>query len=123
MLILGGKRGSGRGVSVNRNVTYHDYNGYSRDDRRYASSGNSSRRFDYDDIVFSTAADADAVLDQLYFMIRKYGLARVSDLYDMCELTAPYTAHNYGWTNLDRARVVATRGGYIIELPRAAQID
>lgn len=124
MLILGGKRGgSGRRSGVVDNVSYRDYGKYSRDDRNYASSGRSRNNFDYDDIIFETRGDAEAVLDQLGFIINKYGLARVADLYDMCELTAPYTAHDYGWTSLARARVTSVRGGYIIELPRAAAID
>lgn len=121
-MILGGRGGS-RSGSYNRNNAYNDYSSYSRDDRRYASPGRSTTRLDYEDIVFNTAADANAVLDQLDFYTRKYGLARVSDLYDVSGLTAPHTAHNYGWTNLNRARVVPCRGGFMIELPKAAVID
>lgn len=125
MMILGGRRGSsGRSASYRDSVSYRDYNGYSRSNNRsYESSPKPRNRFDYDDIVFDNRGDAERVLDQLQFVIDKYTIARVSDLYDMCELTAPYTAHDYGWTSLARARVVPVRGGYIIELPRASAID
>lgn len=122
MLILGSKRGSsGRRSSVDT-VSYRDYGSYSRNDRHYAAPRTRSQ-FDYDDIVFETSGDAHAVLDQMQFILDKYKIVRVADLYDMCELTAPYTAHDYGWTSLSRARVVSVRGGYIIEMPRASVID
>lgn len=124
MAILGSRRGtSGRGVRHNDSYSYRDYNSYSRNNDRPSSTVKPRNRFDYDDIVFDNRGDAERVLDQLQFVIDKYTYARVSDLYDMCELTAPYTAHDYGWTSLARARVVPVRGGFIIELPRAAVID
>lgn len=121
-MITGGSRNTGRGGNYGGG-TYRDYSGYSRDNRTYAAPSANTTRFDYEDIVFPTAGDANAVLDQMDFEIRKYGLVRVSDYYDISGLTAPHTAHHYGWTNLGRARVVPVRGGFIIELPKAATID
>lgn len=126
MLILGGKRGGrdGRRASYVDNVSYRDYGRYSRDDRSYSSSRSSRNSFDYEQIVFETRRDAEKVLDSLDDIIRRFGLARVADLYDMCQMTAPYTAHDYGWTSLSRAKVVSVRGGgYAIDLPRASAID
>ena len=119
--ILGGS-GGGRSSGYRDNVTYRDYGSYSRNEPRYAAP-RTRNQFDYDDIVFHQAGDAHAVLDQMQFILDKYKIVRVADLYDMCELTAPYTAHDYGWTSLSRARVVPVRGGYIIEMPRASIID
>ena len=122
-MITGGSRNSGRGGSYNNGGTYRDYRSYSQPAPQYASPSYNTTRMDYEDIVFQTAGDANAVLDQLQFEIRKYSLVRVSDYYDISGLTAPHTAHHYGWTNLSRARVVPVRGGFIIELPKAAAID
>ena len=122
MLILGGRRGTRNGRSTTDTVSFRDYGRYSRNDR-YSEPRSSRRNFDYDDIVFSTRADAESVLDQMQFILDKYQIVRVADLYDMCELTAPFTSNNYGWTSLARARVSQVRGGYIIELPRASVID
>lgn len=123
MMILGGRRsGSGRRSSTDH-ASYRDYGSYSRNDRDYARPTRSRSTFDYDDIVFETRRDAEAVLDQLDRIIREYGFAKVGDLYDMCELSAPYTANNYGWTSINRARVSPVRGGYILEMPRATALD
>lgn len=122
-MITGTSRGVGRGVNYS-NSQYTNYSSISRiENNRYASPSTMTTRFDYEDITFTTAGDANAVLDQLDFFTRKYGLARVSDLYDVCGLTAPPTAHNYGWTNVNRGRVISVRGGYALELPKAAMID
>lgn len=122
-LFTGTSRGGNRGIGYG-NTQYTQYSSISTNNNiRYASPSALTTRFDYEDISFTNSADANAVLDQLDFFTRKYSLARVSDLYDVCGLTAPPTAHNYGWTNLSRARVISVRGGYALELPKAALID
>ena len=83
----------------------------------------SSSRFDYDDIVIESRGEAEAVLIQMDDLIERYGFVSVLDLYDMCELTAPYTSDKYGWTDLRTARVVPVRKGYVLKLPRALPLD
>lgn len=121
-MILGGS-GRGRGASYGGNSNYRDYRSYSQPQPQYASPGRNITRFDYEDIVYPTAQDANAVLDSMEHAIRRYGLVRVSDLYDMSGFTVPHTAHHYGWTSLSRARVVPCRGGYAIEFPKHAEVD
>lgn len=117
---LGGRKaGAGSKVSYNR---YYDDR---RDDRRDYGRPRAPGGFEYDDIVFETRADAELVLDQLEAVINKYGVASVGDLYDLAGITPPrgYTSNKYGWTDIRSAKVARTRDGYILELPRAAQID
>lgn len=123
MLILGGRRGgkSGRRSTVDH-VSYRDYYDDRRRDR-YDDRRSSSRSFDYDDIIFETRGAAEAVLDEMDRIIKKYSFVRVLDLYDMCELTAPYTAQDYGWMSISRAEVIRVRNGYIIKMPKASPID
>lgn len=113
---IGGKKGNGSKVSYQR---YYDDR---RDDRRdYARPR--SAAYDYDDIIFESRGDADLVLDQLEAAINQFGLASVADLYDLAGITCPnYTANKYGWTDIRSARVVRIRDGYILQLPKAAQI-
>ena len=81
-------------------------------------------RFDYDDLEFDSRGEADAVLTGMLETIDNYGVVTVSDMYDMADLTAPYTAAKYGWTNIRTAEVVRVRGdGYVIKLPKAMPID
>ena len=80
-------------------------------------------RFDYDDLEFDSRGEADAVLTGMMEVIDEYGVVSVSDMYDMADVTAPYTGNRYGWTSLRNAEVVRVRGNaYIIKLPKAKPI-
>ena len=116
---IGGRKTNGSKVSYNR---YYDDR---RDDRRDYGRPRASGGFDYDDILLETRADAELVLDQLEAVINKYGVASVADLYDLAGITPPrgYTTNKYGWTDIRSAKVARVRDGYILELPRASQID
>ena len=113
--------GSGRKKTSGSNyVSYRDYSRESRRDDSRASTG----RFNYDDILFPSRGEADAVLEQMDAIIEEYGYVTVADMYDMADLNAPYTGNRYGWTSVRRAEIVRVRGGdYIIKLPRAMPID
>ncbi len=103
-------------------VSYDRFSSSRGDDRRRYESSRPSR-FNYDDIVFNTRGDAEAVLDAMASDIRKYGFVTVSDLYDMVEQTAPFTGNNYGWTDIRSATVERVYDGYILKLPRAIAIE
>lgn len=111
------KRSSGSKVSY-RNF----YDRRERDDRR--PTRDRRDRFDYDDIVFESRGEAEAVLEMMDEMIDRYDVVTVSDMYDMADQSAPYTANRYGWMNLRNAEVARVRGGgYILKLPKALPID
>jgi hypothetical protein len=44
-------------------------------------------------------------------------------MYDMADLTAPFTGNKYGWTDIRGASVERVYDGYIIKLPRAMPIE
>lgn len=117
---------SGRRRKESGNTSYVSYRSYydrdSRDDNRRRDDGPKTR-FDYDNIVFGTRSEAVAVLDSMCDVIDKYGFVTVADLYDMVELTHPFTAAKYGWTNLSTAKTVGVSDGYILKLPKAMVID
>ena len=125
-MVLRGDTGSRRDRR-DRDKGYTNYSRFSsrdrdrdRDrDRRHESSS----RFDYEELIFETRGDAEAVRDELEEEIERYGMVTVAALYDMADRTAPYTANRYGWTNIRHADIVRTRDGYIIRLPRAVAID
>lgn len=126
MILYGGtgrsRRRSGGGV----NATYVDYTNRSyRDDRRREDDRYRSRSmYDFDDIEFKKITDAEDVLEGLEALIDAYGMARVSDLYDLVGMSCEYTANNYGWTSLGgNARPERIRGGgYVLRLPRPMPI-
>ena len=96
---------------------------YDRRDDRFASESRRSSRFDYDEIKFETRGEAEAVLDEMEDIIDAYSVVTVSDLYDMADLTSPYTANRYGWSSLRSAEVIRTREGYFLKLPKPKPID
>ena len=111
--------GKKRSSSSSNYVSYRDYS--RRDDRSRASR--SSSRFNYDDLIFESRGEAENVRDQMDAMIDRYGVVTVADMYDMADISAPYTSNKYGWTNLRNADIVRVRDGYVIKLPRAVPID
>lgn len=121
-LYPGGGRGRKR---VGSDYTYTSYDRFSDRDRRERSYYESEPRpkFNGEDLVFATRGDAEAVLREMEHLIMRYKMVRVGDLYDMADRTAPYTANDYGWTNLRTAEVVRVRDGYILKLPKALPID
>lgn len=75
------------------------------------------------DIIFDTHSDADSVLNTMVELISAYGSASISDLYDLSSIVCPtYSAYKYGWTDLDLARVIRVRDGYLLKLPKAKRI-
>lgn len=119
-MILYGESGRSRKRSSSDYVSYRSY---SDRDRREERREVRRRGFDYEDLVFDSRGDAEAVRMDMFAAIDEYGMVTVGDMYDMADRTAPYTSYNYGWTNIRSAEVVRVRDGYIIKLPRAIPID
>ena len=118
-LFNGSKEHRRRGKSAPK-ISYRDYYDSKNDrGRKYEVRD----RFDYDDLEFDSRGEADAVLTGMLETIDTYGVVSVSDMYDMADVTAPYTGNRYGWTSLRNAEVVRVRGNaYIIKLPKAKPI-
>jgi hypothetical protein len=118
MLLYGeikNKKGNSSKVSYSR---YYDDR--SRDYRSPVVHNN----FDYDEIIFETRGDAEAVLDAMYDILNQYKVVSVAELYDLASITTHnYTCNNYGWIDLRGSSVVRVRDGYILKLPRALAID
>lgn len=123
MFLYGGS-GKAKSSSNNTKVSYRSY--YERKDGTgYRGSENVKPRnsFDYDDIIFDNRGEAEAVKQQMQDVIVRYGVVTVADLYDMADLTAPYTSQKYGWMDVSGAEAVRVRDGYMLKLPRAIPID
>lgn len=123
-MFLNGGRSSYDSHSRSSKVSYRKYYDDPRDSRSSSDSGRPRSRFDYDDIEFDHRADAEAVLEQMIDALEEYKVVTVQDMYDIAELTAPFTSNKFGWTNLSSAYVTSIiGGGYVIKLPKAMPID
>ena len=74
------------------------------------------------EVLFENRKGADDVLDNLRWVISKYGHATLADFYDLAGVRALYEDCKFGWTSLRGAKIVCTRNGYAIELPRATSL-
>lgn len=122
-MILYGEAGRSRKNNSTSKVSYRQY--YERENERTrAGSGNRRAGFDYDEILFDTRGDAEAVLDAMNDIISQYGVISVSDFYDLANVANDnYTMNRYGWTNIAGATAVRVRDGYILKLPRAIPLN
>lgn len=112
----GSKRKSGNKISYR---SYYDDKQEGRHERKPRYGG----RFDYDDLVFDSRAECEAVREQMVDVIDSYGFVTVADMYDMADIPAPYTSSKYGWTNIRTAETIRVKDGYVLKLPKAMPID
>lgn len=80
---------------------------------------------DYDDIIFETRGDAEAVLDAMYDILGEFQTVSVADIYDLANMppTNNYMLNRYGWADLTGATIVRIHDGYILKLPRAVPLN
>lgn len=121
MSLYGGHGGGKRPTSDK--VSYRtDYSDISRRNERRLNDSRDSAVYNYDDIVVETRAEAETVLIRMDEIMAEYGTVRVADLYDLVGATGNYTDNNYGWTDIQNARVVRVPDGYKIKMPRATAL-
>ena len=121
MSLYGGRGNGGKRPTADK-ISYRDYNGVSRRDERSYGTTRTATGYAYDDIVVETRGEAEAVLSRMDEIMEEYEQVRVADLYDLVGISGDYTDNKYGWTNIRNARVVRTRDGYKIEMPRATAL-
>ncbi len=123
-MILYGDSGRRRKNDPASKISYRNY--YERDTDRFRAGSVSNRQSvpDYDDILFGTRGDAEAVLDAMNDIISQYGTVSVSDLYDLARVPNDnFTMNRYGWSNIGGATATRVRDGYILKLPRAIPLN
>lgn len=120
MLLYGKSQGN---RSSGSKVSYRSYYDSGSSNRRENSDTRVRSRFDYDDLIFDSRGEAEAVRKKMEDVVDRYGFVSVADMYDMADLTAPYTASKYGWTSVRNSEVVRINGGYIIKLPSVVPLD
>ena len=123
-MILYGEAGRSKKTGTASKVSYRNYYDQGTDRVRAGSAGNRRNTPDYDDILFDTRGDAEAVLDAMNDIISQYGTVSVSDFYDLARVPNDnFTMNRYGWTNIGGAPAVRVRDGYILKLPRAIPLN
>ena len=101
MFLFGKSSRAGGGRHSGSYISYTSYSNKDREQGRYSTA--TRTRFNYDELIFPSRGEAEAALMQMEDVIARYGFVTVCDLYDMVDLTAPYTSQKYGWTNIRNA--------------------
>ena len=131
-------RGSGRKKSSSRRRrSYYDddddmrpayrkyYDDRRRDDRYGDDRYYQPERSDFKNVKFKSRGDAERILTKMEDIIYKNRFVSLLDFYDLTGQPTRSTDDNYGWTNLDRAKVERLRSdnGYIIRFPSPMPLD
>lgn len=115
-----GRKSTGRDSRASK-VSYRSY--YDNPDRGNTTSNRAKGVYDYDDIIFSSRAEAEEVLERMDELIELYGNVSVQEFYGFAGVSSEYTSNKYGWTDIHTAKVVRISGdGYMIKLPRATPL-
>ena len=77
----------------------------------------------FEDVFFQDRQDAQLVLDRMKDLIDDFDVATVLDLYTMVGSYSDVTHQRWGWTNLDRVRVVPSTEGHLIDFPEPRYLD
>lgn len=102
---------------------YIDYNGSSSSPGRKPLSRGSRQQHNFDEIVFQTRGEAEAVLATLEERIVKYKAVTVADLYGLVGLNGDFTDDKWGWDDLSEASTIRHRGEHILDLPPTKFLD
>lgn len=94
-----------------------------REDSRPQMSRRARAAHDFEEIIFPARTDAEAALTGLFDILEQYDAVKLSDLYELVGQSSNYVDERYGWTDLRGSRVVRTRHGFLLDLPRTEQLE
>lgn len=77
---------------------------------------------DLETYALRSREDAERVLEGLETYLETYNVVPVSAFFELIGVTAPYTYHDYGWTNLAESKVMVSENGYTIRFPKPTRI-
>lgn len=120
VLGVSGRSEKGRSATKVQYGSFFDKGGNRRDKRDYRSRDDCG----YDNIIFSSRGDAEAVLRTMDDIIEQYNIVSVLDLYEAADIdTNNYTLNKIGWTNIRTAEIKRVPDGWMIKFPKPAPID
>lgn len=84
-----------------------------------------TRHEQYGEVAFDVEADAEKVLANAKAILNTYGTVTVADIYELSgDIMSCYKDSQYGWTNLDKAKIAKAKNGYyILHMPKSVKIN
>jgi hypothetical protein len=116
-----GYRSSGSGSQVSYNRVFSSPSGQRQEERPGPRRSRSA--YELDDVVLSTRAEAEGVVDKLYEILSKYGHVTVADLYESVGISGEPIDNKWGWTELKGTDIRRTQSGYLLLLPKTEPIS
>lgn len=122
-IILYGDANRNKKNGMSQKISYRSY--YESDDgRRDNRSGRFRNQYDYDELIYDSRYEAEAVIDAMNDILKEYGAISIADLYEISGMANDnYTLNRYGWTDISGTRAVRTSDGYILTLPKASPLN
>ena len=120
-----GQRPNSGGLSSNGPRVHYDRMSNNTSASRPAREHTPRRggRHDIGQIVIPTRGEALEILEMMGAIINQFEVVTVAELMEMADMTAQYTDHRYGWTNLRDASVRRVHDGYLLDLPQPEQLE
>lgn len=98
--------------------THTNYSRYSTPPREAARSiPRRARIGTFESIIIASRVEAQIIMDQMHKAVEKYGMVSIRDLYEMVGEGFHTTDNDFGWTDLNTARIRQVRSGWMLVLP------
>ena len=114
-----GKRGRDNYTNYSNYTRRTEQRGSPFDDRRPdPRRRRPSAKYEFEDIIIPTRAEAEKVIDRLFDVIQKYDAVSVADLYELIGITGNYMDNKWGWYDIHgHDLVIRVSQGYLLNLP------
>jgi len=122
-MILYGENGRRKKNSHASKVSYRSYYDREPERRRTYDALPVRASYSFDDIILDSRGEAEEVFMRMDELIDRYEVVSVFDLFELVGLPTNYTDNKYGWTDIQRAKVIRVRDGYLLQLPKPMPLD
>lgn len=78
---------------------------------------------DFGEIVLNSRVECNEIIDALYELTSRFGVATVADLYDMLGEPSTFQDNKFGWEDMRGSDAERVRDGYLLVLPKPQLID
>lgn len=93
-------------------------------DPRSRLSHRAEATHDFDEIIFPSRTDAEAVRAQMFDLLGEFDVVSVAEFLELAGITSNNFMNNkFGWVDLRGTGIHHTRGGYVLGLPPTQPID
>lgn len=69
------------------------------------------------DITFESGPAAESILAAMKFQIQAFGVCTVAEYRQLANLSVTFPDYKHGWYNLEDARIIYTKGQFMLDLP------